>query len=318
MTYNFHASQYGTAMYHAHFSLQYSMGVYGPLIINGPATAEYDEDLGPVFLSDWDHHTAFEHWATIATFNVTFNGLPTGLINGMNTGNCTLTNTTAPDPNCIDGGKKAEFVFEPGKKYRMRLINIATEGWFQFSIDGHRLTVISADLVPIVPYETDSVLVNMGQRYDVIVEANAPPGDYWLRSGFVTECIPNGLSENINAIVRYNKDSTETPITVSSVVPISNCLDEPADRVVPWMQVDVTNMYGGIERQNVTGTYYLNKYLRWSINQPQAGFIWTNWSQPALGDVLSGNVAGIPDSNNVFVVEVSLLYSIRVKCGDRC
>ena len=231
MTYKFHASQYGTSIYHSHFSLQYSMGLYGPLIINGPATANYDKDLGTVILTDWDHQTAFDIWAATANYNVVSVG--TGLVNGVNTGDCTATNATAQDPNCINGGEKYKLVFEAGKKYRLRVINIATEAWFQFSIDGHNLTVIQTDFVPIVPYETDSVLVNMGQRYDVIVEANAAPGDYWLRGGFVSACIPNGAPGNITGIVRYNKDSTKIPTTVSTVVQVNDCIDEPAASLVP-------------------------------------------------------------------------------------
>lgn len=305
MTYKFHSSQYGTSMYHSHFSLQYSMGLYGPLIINGPATADYDEDLGSVFLTDWGHQTEFDIWATVATFNVSFDGALTGLVNGMNTGNCTATNATALDPNCIDGGDKYQLVFEAGKKYRLRLINVATEAWFQFSIDGHKMMVISTDLVPIVPYETDNVLVNMGQRYDVIVEANAAPGNYWLRSGFVSSCIPNGAPGNITGIVRYNQDSTEIPTSVSTVVRIGFCLDEPAGSLVPWVPVDLTNMNGGISSESVTGEYYLKKYLRWSFNTADGAFMWTNWSQPALGDVVSGNLGAIPKSDNIFPVGVS-------------
>lgn len=33
-------------------------GVAGGIIINGPATANYDEDLGNLFLSDWSHETS--------------------------------------------------------------------------------------------------------------------------------------------------------------------------------------------------------------------------------------------------------------------
>lgn len=306
MTYKFHASQYGTSIYHSHLSLQYSMGLYGPLIINGPTTANYDEDLGTIFLTDWDHQTAFDIWASIGDFmprNNTFGGAITGLVNGMNTGNCTANNTTMQDPNCINGGEKFQLVFKAGKKYRLRIINIATEAWFHFSIDGHKITVIQTDFVPIVPYETDGVLVNMGQRYDVIVEANAEPGDYWLRSGFVSSCITNGAAENITGIVRYNEHSTKTPTSVSTVVEINTCLDEPAENLVPWLPIDLTNTNGGIEVEDVSGEFYLNQYLRWSINN--GSFMWTNWSNPALGDVVSGNLAAIPVSDNLFQVGVS-------------
>lgn len=314
MTYKFHANQYGTSMYHSHLSVQYSEGFFGPLVINGPATAEYDEELEPIFLIDWNHHTAFAHWSDVSNFNVSFLGANTGLINGMNTGNCTYGNSTLLDPNCVSEGKKYELVFEQGKKYRLRLINLASESWFQFSIDGHNMTVIQSDLVPIVPYETDSLLINMGQRYDVIIEANAPPGDYWLRGGLVMFCIPNDAPENITAIVRYDKDSTAIPTSVSTVVEIETCLDEPAASIVPWVPVDMPNTDGGIHRNNVTGQYYQGKFLRWSFNTPDGGFLWTNWSQPALGDAITGNLGVIPKSNNVIPIGVSASLSIFSIC----
>ena len=45
-TYTFIASQYGTSWYHSHFSSQYGDGVVGPIVFNGPASANYDIDLG--------------------------------------------------------------------------------------------------------------------------------------------------------------------------------------------------------------------------------------------------------------------------------
>jgi FtsP/CotA-like multicopper oxidase with cupredoxin domain len=60
LTYTFRATQYGTTWYHSHFSLQYAEGLAGPLVINGPATADYDIDLGPVLVTDWSHVSAFK------------------------------------------------------------------------------------------------------------------------------------------------------------------------------------------------------------------------------------------------------------------
>ena len=305
MTYKWHASQYGTSMWHSHFSVQYSMGLHGPIIIHGPSSADYDVDLGTVFMTDWGHETEFRIWADIATFNVTFDGAETGLVNGMNTGNCTVTNSTARDPNCMGPGKKAELVFQPGKKHLIRLINLATEAWFQFSVDQHRMTVMSTDFVPIVPYESDNVLINMGQRYDIVIEADQQPKDYWLRSGFISSCIPNYAAENITGIVRYDNKSTATPSTESSVVREGTCLDESPGKLVPWLPIDVPNMDGGISYENVTGEYENKKYLRWSFNQAHANYMWTNYSNPALGDVAAGNLGNIPRGDVQFPIGVS-------------
>ena len=52
-TYRFRADQYGTSWWHSHYSAQYTAGAYGPIIIHGPQNSGYDDDLGPVILSDW-------------------------------------------------------------------------------------------------------------------------------------------------------------------------------------------------------------------------------------------------------------------------
>jgi len=310
MTYRFHADQYGSSWWHSHFSVQYTNGLYGPLIVNGPATADYDEDLGAIFINGWDHHTADEHWARISNFGVTKNGSDTGLFNGMNTGNCTASNATKPDPHCVGDGKKFELVFEVGKKYRMRVFNVASEDWVQFSIDNHTLTVMANDFVPIVPYKTSSVRIGMGQRYDIVVEANAPPGDYWMRSGFEQYCMPNQAGpDNITAIVRYDSESTAMPTNSSvngAIMGLDFCVDEQLTNLEPWMPVDLdmSKVKAGIQTQQIAPDFIEGgKYLRWSINS--GSYMWVNWSSPSLGAVISGDVSAIPERNNVFQVQAS-------------
>ena len=53
-TYRFRADQVGTSWWHSHNSAQFTSGAFGALIIHGDGeNKDYDEDLGPVFLSDW-------------------------------------------------------------------------------------------------------------------------------------------------------------------------------------------------------------------------------------------------------------------------
>lgn len=217
----------------SHFTQQYGDGLLGPLIINGPATADYDEDLGMLFLSDWSHIPASELWdAARQGAPPTLDG---GLLNGTNTFDC----TDSTDANCIGGGKKFETVFEAGKKYRIRIINSAIEGHFQYSIDGHSLTVIGMDLVPIVPYTTDSVVISMGQRYDLIVEANADTDDYWMRAGWITACSTNSNAAGMSGIVRYDSSSTSDPSSTTTVTASTNCGDEPIESLVPYLAMNV-------------------------------------------------------------------------------
>jgi len=294
LDYKFKVTQYGSTWYHSHFSLQYAEGLFGPMVLNGPATANYDEDLGLLFLQDWSHETIMNRWFTARQGGPP--SLENGLINGTNTFDC----SSSTDANFVGGGKKFETVFEAGKKYRIRLVNVATDGHFQFSIDGHNLTVIGTDLVPIVPYETDSVLVGIGQRYDVIVEANAATGDYWLRSGWNTACSSNDNAAGITGIVRYDNSSTADPTTNNTVTASTSCGDEPVASLVPHLALDVTNI-ATINTENLD--FIIDQYFKWTIN---GSSLFLNWSDPTMLQVLN-NQTVFPTNYNVITVDVRFI-----------
>ena len=69
-----------------------------------------------------------------------------------------------------------------GKLHRLRIINTAIDNAIRVSIDGHQMQVITADFVPIHSVFTDSVLLGVAQRYDVIINATQPVGHYWMRA----------------------------------------------------------------------------------------------------------------------------------------
>lgn len=100
------------------------------------------------------------------------------------------------------------------------------------------MTVIANDLVPIVPYTKDSLLISIGQRYDIIVEANAAPGNYWLRSGWQSACATNGAPDGMTGIIRYDRSSTEDP-TSTGRTPSTFCGDEDLWKLVPYLAQDV-------------------------------------------------------------------------------
>jgi FtsP/CotA-like multicopper oxidase with cupredoxin domain len=178
MTYTFPATQYGSTWYHSHYSLQYADGLYGPLIINGPSTANYDEDLGALMIQDWDHTPAEQLWDKVK------NGGPPSMDNTLINGTAPYDCTGSTNTNCIGGGKYFETEFVAGTSYKIRVINVGVDMTFRFQIDAHDFQVVAADLVPIVPYTTDNILVGIGQRYEIIVNANATnDGNYWLRAG---------------------------------------------------------------------------------------------------------------------------------------
>lgn len=250
------------------------------MILNGPATADYDEDLGILSLGDWSHTPAFTLWESAKN-----GGPPTmenGLINGTNT---------------FDGaGAKFETVFESGKKYRFRVVNVATDGHFQLSLDGHNLTIIGSDLVPIVPYTTDALSIAMGQRYDIIVEANAAVDDYWLRAQWVSACSTNSNPDGITGIVRYDASSTATPTSNSTVTTAQICGDEPLESLVPHLALDVTDL-------TTTALQELNfatggAWFQWTLN---GSSLELDWENPTLLQIVDGNTSFPLDYNVISV-----------------
>jgi FtsP/CotA-like multicopper oxidase with cupredoxin domain len=155
-TYTFHCTSYGHTWYHSHFSLQYSNGLTGPLVIHGPSSANWDIDLGVLPIMDWYHEPAFRAFFTqrkrpTAADNALFNGL-----------------NTYVDNNKIVGSKY-ETKFTPGKKHRIRLVNMSTDSHFKFSIDHHTMTVMAADFVAIEPYTTKVLNIHIGMPQPLVV-----------------------------------------------------------------------------------------------------------------------------------------------------
>jgi hypothetical protein len=294
-TYKFQATQYGSTWYHSHLSLQYGDGLQGPIIINGPATADYDVDLGALFLQDWSHTPVPKLWD--AARLGAGPSLENGLINGTNTYDCSgLT-----DANCLGNGTKYTTTFTAGQKYRFRIINTAIDGHMQFSIDGHNLTVMGTDLVPIVPYTTDSLLVSIGQRYDVVVEATQTSGDFWLRAGWVTACSGNLNAANITGIIRYDSTSTADPTSTSTVTESTSCGDEPLTSLVPYLALDVGN-FSTASVGTESLSFSFPDYFRWTLN---GSTLVLDWSQPTTLLVYNNETIW-PTDYNVVAVDVRI------------
>jgi FtsP/CotA-like multicopper oxidase with cupredoxin domain len=289
--------------------VQLGNGLYGPIKFNGPSSAAWDIDLGHVFLADWGHTDAFEVYQT-AKLAITSPpaGLESNLVSGMNTFDC--GNST--DPNCTGQGKKYELTFTPGKKHRLRVVNSGVTGDMQFSIDGHSLTVMASDFVPIKPYTAQSIQVALGQRYDVVVEANAASGDYWLRGGWGTACDLNGSPDDLTAIVRYDASSTAAPTSVSSVTASNTCLDESLSNLVPALALDVTQTLSPLaESLNISvGQDSIGQaILQWTFNGSSLDL---DWGNPTLQTVFAGGSSFPADYNVVPVTGDASEWAVLV------
>lgn len=200
-------------------------------------------------LGDWYHQT------TDAIYSIAAQGGPpppaqNGLINGTNVFG--------------DGGERFQTTFEEGKRYRIRLLNQAIDTHFKFAIDGHKFTVISTDLVPIKPYETDVLNIAIAQRYDIIVAADQPVDNYWLRAIPQTPCSAEHENrDNIKGIIRYGGSSEGEPTGEASEFD-DVCVDEAPENLVPVVALEAGSRQ--YEESLEVGTAPIDNEVKWTLN----------------------------------------------------
>ena len=215
-TYQFQAHLYGTSWYHSHYSAQYAGGLLGQIVIHGPSQLHYDVDIGPIMLSDWYHDDYMAVLETILKTDSTPRvSSDNNLINGKSAVDC--SNKKSP---CTSGKSFAQFRFQQGKVHRMRLINSGAEATQRFSLDGHVLTVIANDFVPVEPYDTEVVTLAVGQRTDVLVKANAGLKDasFWMRSN-ISICSQGHQRHGLAAVYYDQANEAESPNSAPWDVP---------------------------------------------------------------------------------------------------
>ncbi|KAI0127257.1 multicopper oxidase [Xylariales sp. AK1849] len=294
ITYTWKAIQYGTSWYHSHFSLQAWEGIFGGIIINGPATANYDEDKGTIMLNDWDHSTVDQLYSYAQTVGPP--ALANGLINGTNT--------------YEDGGSRFTMTFTSGTSYRLRVINGAIDTHWKFSIDNHTLTVIAADFVPLEPFTVDYTNIGMGQRYDLIVTADqADVADtFWMRAVPQAACSDNDNADDIMGIVSYT--GTVTDPTTSGWDYTDGCVDDTAS-LVPYITKNVGS--SDVNTSEDVSIAISNSLFKWTLNSTS---LLTDWANATLSQVLNGvssfetndAVISLPNANKWFylVIETAL------------
>jgi FtsP/CotA-like multicopper oxidase with cupredoxin domain len=272
-----------------HYSAQYSGGAHGPLVIYGPKHTEYDIDIGPILLEDWFHADYFT--LVNDTMNGRFPPSNNNLINGKMQYPC--VNTTLP---CEPNAGISKFKFQSGKKHLLRLINAGAEGMQKFSIDGHTLTVVAIDFVPVEPYTTNVVSLGIAQRTDVIVEAIGAPGDaYWMRSQLGTaRCTLNdGISPNAVAAVYYeDADTTSVPSTTSDVTAaqLAVCKNDELTLGIPLCKIPLEEP---TTTQDITFDFRSNgtNFIWFVDNQTYRG----DYNQPILLQANKGDLDYKPE-----------------------
>ncbi|KAF1831516.1 hypothetical protein BDW02DRAFT_505119 [Decorospora gaudefroyi] len=288
--YKFKATQFGTSWYHSHFSAQYGDGVVGTMIIDGPATANYDYDLGVLPITDWYYTPAF-----------TVNEQAQHSLRGPPPPDNILVNGTHINA-ANDNGEYARMNVVKGKKYRIRLVNTAVDTTFSVSLDGHPFTVITSDFVPIKPYTTDQLTIQIGQRYDVVIKASETIDNYWFRVAIGTDCGRNnivGSGKQLGAILHYEGASTSSnPTSTTTVTMRTSCDDEQSSNLIPFVPNTVPTSVVNNNNQPIDVNSFSNSsqnnLFRWLIDGTP--FI-IDWNNPSLETVLNGAQTFSPTEN---------------------
>ena len=263
-------------------------------MINGPASLNYDIDLGAYPIADY-YHGAAEDLEEASQHN---GGAPPPSDN-------VFFNGTNINPSG-SGGQYSKVVLTPGKRHLLRLINPSVENTFTVSLVGHDFTVIETDLVPVDAFTTSSVYLGVGQRLAVTIDASQAVGNYWLNVSF-SNTFACGTSNNPHpaAIFSYVGANNSLPTNPGTTPPDSLCSDSTSlvpivSRTAPLTAFNALqdDFFVSLETNATTSLTF------WQVN---GSSIKVDWGNPTLLQVQNGattfatseNLVSVPQSNIV-------------------
>ncbi|OQU96854.1 hypothetical protein CLAIMM_02879 [Cladophialophora immunda] len=294
--------QYGSSWYHSHYSVQYADGLQGPITLHGPTTIPYDTAISPLITSDWLHNSAFQ--AELSTTTA-----PTILLNGTGNitrfyGHNTPSNPTGFNSSTIPKGFEITFNSTSpnnqtgARRYLLRIINTSYSTEITFSIDNHYLVVVEADFVPVLPKNVTSILVAIGQRYHIIVEAQPatlgavnpiePNGNYWIRTN-TSGCFDD-IKGTINGfertgILRYTNSTSEpTSSTWPDIAELPDCYDSLSGSLQTAYNWTVTAPQNGLSGSLGQGGELFNVKFNSKGNTPQYAAAFVNFQRSPNAD----------------------------------
>lgn len=183
--YDFVVPDAGTYWYHPHVGLQLDRGMYGPLIIEDPDERSSADVEHVLMIDDWLDGITGTPDSQYASLQSGAMGGMTGMGGGGSSGMRGM-GVSADKPLGGDGGDvtyplhlfngkppadPAQLTARPGQRVRLRLINAGGDTAYRFAVQGHRLTVTHADGYPVQPVTVDTLILGMGERYDVQLTA---------------------------------------------------------------------------------------------------------------------------------------------------
>lgn len=190
-TYEFPIRQAGTYWYHSHSGLQEQQGHYGPLVIDpaGDEPAEYDRDY-ILLLSEFSPLHPHKIMDRLRKGEGYFNYQQTSWSDDypltaedrrmwaqMRMPATDIADVTGSTYTYLANGRGPkeglEYLFTPGERVRLRVINGSAQSFFNLRIPGLPMTVIAADGQNVRPVEVDEFQIGTAETYDVIIEPRA-------------------------------------------------------------------------------------------------------------------------------------------------
>ncbi|CAG8603493.1 1259_t:CDS:2 [Diversispora eburnea] len=280
--YNFTLGQSGTFWYHSHFLSQYIDGFVGPFIIHDPEDPylnSYHEDY-VITISDWYHSPSGPLLVQrVAPHYTGFNPYPdAALISGLGQYNCS---SPAAGNHCNSNVTPPTYNVQKGKKYRFRIINTSAYAFFTFSIDNHPLKVIEVEGTPVK--DTDAAILNVipitiAQRYSVILTANQPIANYYIRASIIDSCLLPRTNDTINynssinfnatGILHYDGADSNKPKSTAYPITFPICQDLNSSAIRPYKNSPAPT--------NVTHDFVFN--VTFARNDDDVGLLGVNYS----------------------------------------
>nr|CAD7463611.1 unnamed protein product [Timema tahoe] len=249
-TYKFVADTPGTHMWHSHIGFEESDGLFGPLVVRRPLTSDpssphYDYDLAEHYMIVWHWYSqpSSQHLTTALHRNGSVYGA--GLIingkGGLENFGAGWKETYSKMPRetftISKVGAGILRILRKGKRYRFRLaFNSAVYCPVQMSIDQHKITVIASESASFQPVEVSSLMINGGERYDVVVKGDQIPGNYWIRFRALGDCYKDHIKVHQEAVLHYQETEEGLPLAGTAYED-----GRITGKVLNPMQVSVTN-----------------------------------------------------------------------------
>ncbi|KAI0912263.1 Cupredoxin [Ustulina deusta] len=153
ITYSFTANQAGTYWYHSHNMGQYPDGFRGPLIIHNPQDPylnDYDADV-LLTVSDWYHAQSQE------------------MVSKMLQPNNTKFEPPRPNSALVNEGSDGHIPIEPGKTYRIRIVNFSALTAAFVVFNSLQMQIIMIDGTYVRKQAANQLRILAAQRYDVLI-----------------------------------------------------------------------------------------------------------------------------------------------------